>query len=47
MGPVTEEEYLSRQERYDNQLKELVGIDPEGMTTKKNCSFEKIQRRSV
>ena len=27
-GPVTEEEYLSRQERYDKQLKELVGIDP-------------------
>ena len=32
-GPVTEEEYESRQERYDNQLKEQVGIDPTGMTT--------------
>jgi len=37
-GPVTEEEYESRQERYDNQLKEQVGIDPAGMTTK-----EKLQ----
>lgn len=27
-GPVTEEEYLSRQERYDKQLKEEVGVDP-------------------
>lgn len=33
MGPVTSEEYLSRQERYDAQLKELVGFDPEGKTT--------------
>jgi aldehyde:ferredoxin oxidoreductase len=28
VGPVTEEEYLSRQERYDKQLKEEVGVDP-------------------
>ncbi len=27
-GPVTEEEFLSRQERYDKQLKEEVGVDP-------------------
>ena len=32
-GPVTEEEYKSRAERYDKQLKEQVGIDPAGMTT--------------
>lgn len=32
-GPVTEEEYKSRAERYDKQLKEQVGIDPTGMTT--------------
>ncbi len=31
-GPVTEEEYLSRQERYDKQLKEILGLDPEKMT---------------
>lgn len=31
-GPVTKEEYLSRQERYDKQLKEQVGIDPTNMT---------------
>ena len=32
IGPVTVEEYESRSERYDKQLKEKVGIDPEGMT---------------
>ncbi len=31
MGPVTKEEYLSRQQRYDKQLKELAGIDTKGM----------------
>jgi aldehyde:ferredoxin oxidoreductase len=32
-GPVTDVEYESRAERYDQQLSELVGIDPEGMST--------------
>ena len=32
VGPVTEEEYLSREERYDEQLKELQGLDPKKMT---------------
>jgi len=32
VGPVTEEEYLSRQERYDKQLRELQGLDPEAMS---------------
>ena len=33
MGPVTADEYESRQERYDDQLKDLLGIDPSGLTT--------------
>jgi len=33
MGPVTEMEYLSRKDRYDNQLKELVGISPEELSS--------------
>jgi aldehyde:ferredoxin oxidoreductase len=32
MGPVTDWEYESRQERYDQQLKEVVGVDPTGKT---------------
>ncbi len=29
IGPVTAEEYLSRAERYDGQLKSVLGLDPE------------------
>jgi len=32
-GPVTEEEYESRAERYDRELREKVGIDPKGLAT--------------
>ncbi len=32
-GPVTAEEYESRADRYDGQLKDLVGIDPAGLST--------------
>ncbi len=38
MGPVTVEEYESRQERYDKQLKEKVGFDPEGKTTEEKIA---------
>jgi len=33
LGPVTESEYLSREERYDKQIKELIGVGPEGKST--------------
>lgn len=33
MGPVTDEEYESRIDRYDRQLKEQIGIDPAGKST--------------
>ena len=32
-GPVTIEEYESRADRYDNQLREKIGINPAGKTT--------------
>jgi aldehyde:ferredoxin oxidoreductase len=32
-GPVTAEEYESRAERYDKQLKENIGIDPQNLPT--------------
>jgi aldehyde:ferredoxin oxidoreductase len=41
-GPVTMEEYESRSERYDKQLKEKVGVDPSGKTTEEKM---KILRR--
>jgi aldehyde:ferredoxin oxidoreductase len=33
MGPVTTDEYESRVDRYDKQLKEQVGIDPSDLST--------------
>ncbi|MFZ5353144.1 MAG: aldehyde ferredoxin oxidoreductase family protein [Bacillota bacterium] len=46
MGPVTVEEYESRQERYDKQLKELVGIDPEGKSTEEKIKIMREYRES-
>ena len=34
MGPVTVNEYESRAERYDNQLWDVIGIDPENLDIK-------------
>jgi len=42
MGPVTVEEYESRKDRYDLQLKEKLGVDPEGKSTEEKL---KILRR--
>ncbi|MHA1213939.1 MAG: aldehyde ferredoxin oxidoreductase family protein [Candidatus Hodarchaeales archaeon] len=39
MGPVTVIEYESRADRYDKQLKELIGIDPEGKTTEEKMGI--------
>jgi aldehyde:ferredoxin oxidoreductase len=38
-GPVTKEEYESRAERYDKQLKEKVGIDPAGKSTEEKMKI--------
>ena len=38
VGPVTIEEYESRAERYDQQLKELAGIPPEGLSTEEKLT---------
>ena len=40
------EEYESRQERYDKQLKELVGYDPEGKTTEEKMAVMRKYRES-
>ncbi len=45
LGPVTEEEYESRQDRYDKQLKEDAGIDPAGMTTKEKVAAMRKYRQ--
>jgi aldehyde:ferredoxin oxidoreductase len=44
VGPVTEEEYLSRAERYDKQMKELIGVDPEGKTVAEKIAITRKYR---
>jgi aldehyde:ferredoxin oxidoreductase len=43
-GPVTVEEYESRAERYDKQMKELIGIDPEGKSTEEKIRITRKYR---
>jgi aldehyde:ferredoxin oxidoreductase len=45
MGPVTVEEYESRAERYDQQLRELVGIDPAGKSTAEKMAALRAYRQ--
>lgn len=44
-GPVTVEEYESRQDRYDKQLKEIVGYNPEGKTTEEKIKVLRAYRQ--
>ncbi|MCJ7579540.1 MAG: aldehyde:ferredoxin oxidoreductase [Candidatus Aminicenantes bacterium] len=46
-GPVTFEEYESRQERYDNQMKDIIGVDPEGKLTEEKMAITKEYREGV
>jgi len=45
-GPVTKEEYLSREERYDGQMKELIGIDPAGKSVEEKMEITREYRLS-
>jgi aldehyde:ferredoxin oxidoreductase len=46
VGPVTKEEYESRQERYDKQLKEKVGFDPTAKTTEEKLKVLRKYREA-
>ena len=43
-GPVTAEEYESRAERYDKQMKEIIGVDPSGKTTEEKMAITRKYR---
>jgi aldehyde:ferredoxin oxidoreductase len=43
-GPVTQEEYLSREERYDKQLVELMNLDPTNMTLEEKMAATRKYR---
>jgi aldehyde:ferredoxin oxidoreductase len=47
VGPVTEKEYESRAERYDTQLKELIGVDPEGKSTQEKMKVLREYREKM
>ena len=46
MGPVTVDEYVSRQERYDEQLLHLVEIDPTDMSTEEKIKALREYRQA-
>ena len=43
-GPVTAEEYKSRTERYDKQMKELIGVDPKGKSVEEKLAITRTYR---
>ncbi len=45
-GPVTVEEYESRQDRYDEQMSELIGVDPKGKTTEEKMVITRKYREA-
>lgn len=46
VGPVTVEEYESRADRYDKQLKEILGIDPQNKTTEEKIKVLREYRET-
>jgi aldehyde:ferredoxin oxidoreductase len=46
MGPVTKEEYESRQSRYDKELVEKVGYDPSGKSTEQKLGALRKHREA-
>ncbi|MBN1876144.1 MAG: aldehyde:ferredoxin oxidoreductase [Anaerolineae bacterium] len=44
VGPVTEEEYASRRERYDTQLREWLDLDPDTMTINEKLAAHRAYR---
>ena len=44
MGPVTNEEYESRTDRYDGQMKDNIGIDPAGKDTTEKVAITRKYR---
>jgi aldehyde:ferredoxin oxidoreductase len=45
VGPVTREEYESRAERYDKQMREEIGVDPEGKSTDEKIAVTRAYRQ--
>ncbi|KAF0112452.1 MAG: aldehyde:ferredoxin oxidoreductase [Chloroflexi bacterium] len=46
IGPATKEEYENRAERYDGQLKKIIGVDPESLSTNEKIKLVRQHRES-
>lgn len=46
LGPVTPEEYLSREARYDQQMLELIGVSPEGKSVEEKIAITRKHREA-
>ncbi|MDP3179659.1 MAG: aldehyde ferredoxin oxidoreductase C-terminal domain-containing protein [Spirochaetaceae bacterium] len=44
MGPVLPDEYLAREERYDKQMKEKIGVDPAGKSVEEKLRITREYR---
>ena len=44
IGPVTKEEYESRADRYDKQMKEIIKVDPKGKSTEEKMKITREYR---
>jgi aldehyde:ferredoxin oxidoreductase len=44
---VTAAEYESRKDRYDQQMKEIIGVDPEGKTTEEKLAITRQYREGL
>ncbi len=47
VGPVTEQEYISRAERYDAQLREKIGLDPSALSLKEKIAALRKYREAM
>jgi len=47
VGPVTKEEYESRSERYDRQLRAEAGLDPNGKSTQQKMEALRVYREAA
>jgi aldehyde:ferredoxin oxidoreductase len=45
-GPVTVEEYESRADRYDKQLRDIIGVNPDGKTSKEKLAALRAYREA-
>ena len=46
-GPVTVEEYESRRDRYDQQMREIIGEDPAGKSTEEKLAITRRYREGL